>query len=141
MFQDILLRLVSAPFDSLVKRDSTCTGGSQECEKPASSSYKKAIILGVLVPVAVIVLLFSCIFMHLKHKSRKELIEMENDPQFDGNLEFYEYDTPQIANTFNQVNNSSLLGRDNDIDYEKEGEYENKHQSNNQNRNVTNPFE
>lgn len=141
MFQDIIIRLLSVPLDTLMKRDSTCTGGSQECEKPASTNYKKAIILGVLIPLAVIVVLFSAIFIHLKQKSRKEKLELENDPQFDGNLEFYEYDTPQIANTFNQVNNSSLLGKDNNIDYDKEGEYENKHQFTTHNRGVTNPFE
>lgn len=52
-------------------------------------------------------------------------MEMQEDPDFDGNLDFYEYDTPQIANTFNQVNNDNfLLSKENDLDYEKEAEYE-----------------
>lgn len=50
---------------------------------------------------------------------------MQEDPEFDGNLEFYEYDTPQIANTFNQVNNDNfLLSGENNIDYQKEAQYE-----------------
>lgn len=118
--------IISSTLSSLGKRDSnSCKGSSQECEKPASSSYKKAIILGVLVPVAVIAIVFGGIFVHLKRKSKREQMEMKEDPDFDGNLEFYEYDTPQIANTFNQVNNDNfLLSRENNIDYQKEAQYE-----------------
>lgn len=126
MIQATTLRLLPSKLEALSKRDSSCTGSSQECQKPASSNYKKAIILGVLIPVAVIVILFSGIFIHLKQKSKREQAELEADPHFDGNLEFYEYDTPQIANTFNQVNNDSLIGKDNSLDYEKEGDYQNK---------------
>ncbi|CAI8496966.1 unnamed protein product [Hanseniaspora opuntiae] len=122
----MLKLIISSTLSSLGKRDSdSCTGSSQECEKPASSSYKKAIILGVLIPVAVIAIVFGGIFIHLKRKSKIEQLEMQEDPEFDGNLEFYEYDTPQIANTFNQVNNDNfLLSGENNIDYQKEAQYE-----------------
>ncbi|OBA29181.1 hypothetical protein HANVADRAFT_4922 [Hanseniaspora valbyensis NRRL Y-1626] len=115
MIQTTTLRLLPSKLEALSKRDSSCTGSSQE-----------SIILGVLIPVAVIVILFSGIFIHLKQKAKREQAELEADPHFDGNLEFYEYDTPQIANTFNQVNNDSLIGKDNSLDYEKEGDYQNK---------------
>ncbi|GMM39403.1 hypothetical protein DAHU10_003040 [Hanseniaspora uvarum] len=118
--------ILSSTLSSIVqKRSEECKGSSQECEKPASSSYTKAIILGVLIPVAVIAIIFGGIFIHLKKKSKREQMEMQEDPDFDGNLDFYEYDTPQIANTFNQVNNDNfLLSKENDLDYEKEAEYE-----------------
>lgn len=122
----MLKQIITTTLSNLAKRDSDeCTGNSQECEKPASSGYKKAIILGVLIPVAVIVIIFGGIFLHLKRKSKREQLEMQEDPEFDGNLDFYEYDTPQIASAFNQVNNENfLLSKENDLDYQKETEYE-----------------
>ncbi|KAL6933039.1 uncharacterized protein HGUI_03540 [Hanseniaspora guilliermondii] len=142
--------ILSSTLSYLGKRDSdACKGSSQECEKPASSSYKKAIILGVLIPVAVIAILFIGILFHLKRKSKKEQFEMQEDPDFDGNLDFYEYDTPQIANTFNQVNNDKfLLSRENNLDYQKEAQYE-KNENDNSRYNINsrrqndnaNPFE
>ncbi|XBW37639.1 hypothetical protein QEN19_003221 [Hanseniaspora menglaensis] len=151
MIQKMISRLLTTQLDRIAKRDSSCTGSSQECEKPAASSYKKAVILGVLIPVAVIIILFSAIFIHLRKKSNKEKFELEADPQFDGNLEFYEYDTPQIARTFNEVNNNLLVSNQNNIDYEKEAEYEKNQQrkvqsqynnnSNGQKGTSHNPFE
>ena len=117
----MLKQIITTTFYSLAKRDADeCTGNSQECEKPASSSYKKAIILGVLIPVAVIAIIFAGIFFHLKRKSKREQLEMQADPKFDGNLDFYEYETPQIDREFNQVNNENfILSKENDLEDQK----------------------
>lgn len=75
----------------LAKRSdsSECTGDKYECQKPTDSSYTKTIVLAVVIPVAVVILVFSFIVLHIYRKNQREKLE-DYDPEFVGGLDYYE---------------------------------------------------
>ncbi|KAH3900565.1 uncharacterized protein SCDLUD_003556 [Saccharomycodes ludwigii] len=91
--------------------DDECVGSKQQCEKPAASSYNKAIIIGVVVPVVVVALLFSGIIIHVYRKNKREK-EIYEDPEFNGSLEINDppvnYNKPVIYNFDNNIRNNNI---------------------------------
>ncbi|AET40949.1 uncharacterized protein Ecym_7097 [Eremothecium cymbalariae DBVPG len=64
--------------------ESKCSGAA--CQKPSEASIK-SIVLGVLIPLAVIMLGLGVVLYKVWKKNKQEEFE-DNDPNFDGDAEY-----------------------------------------------------
>ena len=89
-----------------------CTGSKQECQKPTERNMGMVVGIATAIPVFVIIVIFSVLFYIIYRRSKKEALEDDFDPEFDGDAEFLPTNYVQMRPNPNSSSSAETTSQD-----------------------------